>query len=484
MKTLQKALIATLAVAMAGCATAPRPRALDTAPALGGAVRTVAAQTVERAALYEATGVTKAQFNSTLSSKLMARVVTVRAREGDSVRKGQTLVDLDGRELAASVDIARANVAASSAGVSNARTAREMEEKMAAARIAQAEAALIQSRAALGAAQSRLDLVLAGPRVQEKQQAQLAVIQAESTLKLAKIQLDRVAGLVEAGAMPRRNLDEAKTAYEVALAQRDSVVENQKIAQEGSRAEEVRAAKENVAQAKAAIKQAEANVSQARAAALQAKVRAEEIRVAQTQVSQTSAALRSTQVSLAYAAVVAPFEGRVARRFVDPGAMATPGSPLLMLEGGAIRLEAAVPESVVAGIRRNGRIKVRIDALGRELDARVDEIVPQGDAATHTFIVKLRLPEASILKSGMFGRAYIPRGLRRSIEIPEMAVWEREGLRYVYAVNPEGIARLRIITVGETRNGNVAVLSGLSPGELVVVEGRERVTDGVKVVTK
>lgn len=447
-------------------------------------VETRSVQTVGSPVFYEATGTVRAELNATLSSKVMARVATVDVREGAAVLPGQVLVALDSRELAAGVEVAQANLSSASVGVDNARTVREMEARTSQARIAQAEAAVQQANAALAAARSKLDLVLAGPRTQERTQAHLAVVQAESNLRLTKTQLDRVSNLVAQGALPKRNLEEAQNAFDLALAQRDSAIQAEKIAEEGSRSQEVQSAQAEVTQAEAAVKQAEANLGQARAAALQARVRSQEVRAAQAQVNQSAAAVRSARVSLGYATVTAPFAGRVVKRSVDPGAMAMPGSPLLTLEGGLLRVEVVVPESVIRHVRHGDEMPVKIDALEREFTARVAEIVPQGDAATHTFLVKLALPKSSSIRSGMYGRASVLIGRSSLIKVPSTAVWERQGLHYAYVVNAESIARLRIVTVGDTGHGQITVLSGLSPGERIVVEGRDRVADGSKVVAK
>ncbi|HVT11479.1 MAG TPA: efflux RND transporter periplasmic adaptor subunit [Fimbriimonadaceae bacterium] len=442
-------------------------------------------QPIEAPVYFEATGTVKARLNAILSSKVMARVSGVSVREGDQVKAGQTLVILDSRELSAAVEVARANLSASNVGVDNARTAHDMEVKTSAARISQAQAAVAQSRAALSAAQSRLDLALAGPRIQEKTQAHLAVEQAESSLKLAKVQLDRISNLVSQGAMPQKNLDVAQNAYDVALAQRDTAVQAEKMAQEGSRSEDIRAAREGVAQAQAAVKQAESNLAQAKAAALQSRVRAEEIRAAQAQVDQSAAALRSSEVSLGYASIQAPFDGWITQRAVDPGAMATAGSPLLTIEGGELRLEAVVPESVLPHVRLGDQVDVKLDALGNMVcKAAVAEIVPQGDMSTHSFVVKLTLPRTPGVKSGMFGRAAFLTGKESRIEVPAGSAWEREGLHYVFAVNREGVARLRIVTLGDSDGSKVVVLSGLSAGERIVTGDRSKVVDGVKVVSK
>ena len=100
---------------------------------------------------------------------------------------------------------------------------------------------------------------------------------------------------------------------------------------------------------------------------------------------------------------------------------------------------------------------------------------------SHTFLVKYRLDGASGLKSGMFGRAAVKTGSSSAIEIPTSATWEREGLHYVFAVNQEGIVRLRIVTLGEPVGDTVEVLSGLNRGDKIVIGDRAHIADGNKV---
>lgn len=440
-------------------------------------VLTVAQNTGE--AGYTVTGSVKAQFNATLSSKVTGKVVSVSVREGDSIRKGQALISLDARELDAAVNMAGAGYHSSLVGVASAKTAAAMEQKTSVARIAQAEAQVRQAEAAIASAEARRDLALAGPRPQEVAQTHIAVVQAESNVKVAKLQLDRATILVQEGALARRELELAQNRYDLAKGQYDSAIQAEKIAQEGTRTEEIRAAQEGVRLANAALKEARAGVLQAKAAAMQVDVRQRDIEVANAQVQQASAAVQSAQVSRSYAVVTAPFAGRVVQRLADPGSMAAMGVPLLGVEGGEFRLEAIVPENLVKTLSVGTTAPIEIG--GKKLNGKVVEIVPQGDAFSHSFVVKFALPPSSHIKSGMFGKARIPAGSVRRVLIPAAATWEREGLTYVFVVNAEGIARLRIVTLGEVFEGQVEVLSGLNPGEKIVVGNRDEVADGSRV---
>ncbi len=473
--------LAAFALTIAGCGKAEEPKAASAPPhSVKANVLTVDSESSSSG--YVVTGTVQSVYNSTLSSKVMGRVVAVHVREGDSVKRGQLLVSIDSRELQAAANVAGANYHASVVGVGSAKTAVTIEDETSKARVVQAESAVQQAQAAVAAAEAKRDLVLAGPRTQEVAQSHIAVVQAESTMKFAKVELDRATSLFEAGVLPRRELDVAQNRYDLAKGQYDGAVQSEMIAREGSRTQEVRAAQENVAQAKASLKQAQAGVVQARAAALQVQMRRKEVEVANAQVQQASAMVQSARVSLSYGQVLAPFDGRIVKRLVDPGAMASPGVPLIEVQGGDYRLEATVPERIMKSLRVGTTAPIHIDSLvGGSMEGQVVEIVPQGDPLSHSFVVKFSLGVTPGLKAGMFGKATIRTGTEKGIAIPATATWERDGLQYVYAVNPQGIARLRIVTLGELVGDRVQVLSGLNVGDRIVESPRDGVVDGDQV---
>ena len=421
--------------------------------------------------LIEVSGTVRAELESTVATKVQGRVLRVLAREGDNVQKGQPLIELDARDQEAAIAQAEANLRAAQVGYDNSRVVAAMEDSASAARIADAKARVIQGEAGVNGAQSRLEMVLAGPRKQERAQASLAVVQAKSGLDLAASNLKRMKSLVDDGAISLQQYDTARAQYEVADAQYRTAQQAESIAAEGSRAEEIRTAREAERQAQAELEQARAGLGQAEAGALQVRIKKQEIGSARAQVSQSEAALRASRVTRDYATITAPFDGVVTARLADPGTLAGPGTPLMRLQGGAVRLEAIVPESALKAVRHGGRLDVRLDALGgRTLPGTVAEVSPQGDAGTHSFKVKIDLPRRVGAKSGMFGRSDIRTGTEEQILVPKAAVVEREGLSYVHILGDRQPPQLRLITIGEGMNGMIPVLSGLQPGERVVAD--------------
>jgi len=126
-------------------------------------------------------------------------------------------------------------------------------------------------------------------------------------------------------------------------------------------------------------------------------------------------------------------------------------------------------------------VPVSVDAASLSTRATVGEIVPAADPSTRTVQVRLDLPASPQLRSGLFGRAWIPVGRRSVLHVPQAAVIERGQLQGVYVVGQDGIARFRLIRTGAAHQGAVEVLSGLTPGEQVIVAGLEQVKDGARI---
>jgi len=200
-----------------------------------------------------------------------------------------------------------------------------------------------------------------------------------------------------------------------------------------------------------------------------------------SKIRQAEEALRAAEVMRSYAEIKAPFAGVVTEKRIDPGSLAAPGAPLLVIEqAGGYRLEAQVEESRAGSVRPGTPVKVTLEALSRTLDARVSEVVPAVDASSRAFTVKIDLPGLTGLRSGMFGRAEFPFGARELLTIPAAAVQEQGQVRMVL-VSDNGVARNRMVTLGQRSGDSVEVLSGLAAGERVIHPIPAGLADGARV---
>ncbi|MEZ5354626.1 MAG: efflux RND transporter periplasmic adaptor subunit [Bryobacteraceae bacterium] len=224
-------------------------------------------------------------------------------------------------------------------------------------------------------------------------------------------------------------------------------------------------------EAAARVKVAESQVSMAKARRAQLD----------DNIRQAAQGVESANIMQSYATIQAPFAGRVTKRLADPGALASPGMPILEIEqAGGYRLEAAVEESRLSAIRRGQPVAVRLEAVGRPLTGRVGEIVPAVDAASRSFLVKIDLPAGGDLRSGLFGRAVFSLGERQVVAVPREAVITQGQVTSVF-VAESNLARRRLVQLGATHEGDVEILAGLSAGDHVIHPRPPGLEDGSPV---
>jgi len=201
-----------------------------------------------------------------------------------------------------------------------------------------------------------------------------------------------------------------------------------------------------------------ADLDSAKAADMSAKAEVESI---QKQIEEA-------QVSLTFATILAPYDAVVIDRFAEPGDLASPNRPLLGLyDPSRMRLEAWVRESIAIGLKPGRTVGVLLDALGEKLEGTVEEIVPQAEAGSRSFLVKVNLPQRENLYPGMFGRLLLPAGTVKRVLVPQRAV-SRVGQLFFVVLADERNTRRLVVPGAPTGDGRIEILSGVSVGESVI----------------
>jgi RND family efflux transporter MFP subunit len=215
---------------------------------------------------------------------------------------------------------------------------------------------------------------------------------------------------------------------------------------------------------------AEANLEMARARRRQLE---QKIKQAEEAVSQAAVMKSYTEIS-------APFAGIVVERKAEPGMLAAPGMPLVVVEqASGYRLEAAIEEGRLNQVKRGMAVQVQLDGAAPLMDARIEEIVPAMDAGSRSFTAKIGL-RGGLLRSGMFGRVRIPMGEKKALTIPAAALSRQGQVERVY-VAEGGIARARLVTTGAARGDSLEILSGLKAGEQIVTPAPPALEDGARI---
>lgn len=195
------------------------------------------------------------------------------------------------------------------------------------------------------------------------------------------------------------------------------------------------------------------------------------LEVAKANKEHAEQAVAEAQVNLSYTTIEAPKSGIIVDRLAEEGDMARPGVPLLVLyDPTSLRLEVPVMENLAVKLKVGDQLPVSIDALDREIVATVDEIVPQAQAASRSFLVKVAIPKSEGLFEGMFGRLRIPAGTRRHLCLATDAIMQVGQLKMVDVVLDDGRLQRRYIKTGRLgMPGRIEVLSGLKAGEKVLL---------------
>lgn len=194
--------------------------------------------------------------------------------------------------------------------------------------------------------------------------------------------------------------------------------------------------------------------------------------------------VKAARVTLDHAQVRAPFAGVITARHVEAGDMAAPGMPLFIIEDlSRMKVEAEIPESSMRGLEPGGPVEVRIEAASEPVrTGMITEILPAGDPRSHTFTLRVVVENRERdLRPGMFARIRLVSGAGEALAVPETALVRRGPLNGLFVVDEGGVARLRWVTLGESRAGLVEILTGLTEGERFVTEPPAGLADGMKV---
>lgn len=238
----------------------------------------------------------------------------------------------------------------------------------------------------------------------------------------------------------------------------------------------------DLARATAEVENAQAQLTRMKALLADDAVSKQEVENATRAFKVAGASWKAVLAQLSYTEVKAPFDGVITGKKVEAGELASPGQPLLEMEDPRqLRLEATVAEGDLKAVSLGDKIPILIDALGAApLHGVVSQILPAGDPHTHTFMVKVDLPMTPGLKSGMFGRLQLDKGMTKTILVPSSAVVERGEMTSVFVVGSDQIGRLRWIKPGRRFDNQVEILSGVNVGERVLLDGARGI-DGVMV---
>jgi membrane fusion protein (multidrug efflux system) len=210
-----------------------------------------------------------------------------------------------------------------------------------------------------------------------------------------------------------------------------------------------------------------------------ATARARDEALANLRTGQASVELARARLDMT--TINAPFSGILGLRQVSVGDYLDPGQDLVNLEDiDPLKVDFHIPERHLGVLEVGQKIAVTVDAFpGKTFEGQVYAINPQIDPSGRSIAVRARITNRDrILRPGLFVRVNLVLDARdNAITIPEQAVVPRGEGRFVFKV-VDGKAVMTKVKLGKRQAGEVEVVDGLSPGDVIVTAGQMKVTDG------
>lgn len=214
---------------------------------------------------------------------------------------------------------------------------------------------------------------------------------------------------------------------------------------------------------------------------------------AKAQVEDASAQLRDAELQLSYTDIKSPIDGRIGRAAFSPGNLVSPESGVLatVVSENPIRVLFPVTQRELLDARRdqaadpNGivvRIRLADGSIYKEV-GKIDFIDNTVDAKTDGQIVRATFPNPEgMLTDGQTLRVIIEgEQTPTSVAVPQAAIAQDQTGAYLFVVNDKNMVEQKRVRTGVSRDGMVAITTGLQAGERVIVQGQQRVRPGMTV---
>ncbi len=203
-----------------------------------------------------------------------------------------------------------------------------------------------------------------------------------------------------------------------------------------------------------------------------------QVATARSRVQEAESGIHEIDAKLRDTVAVAPFDGVIMKKLVEIGDTVQPGQHLLVYAYTKfLRIRAEVPARLMPGLKKGMVVPARLDVGNTQINVRVAQIAPVANKQQHTVTVKFDLPEGVPGGPGMYAEVMIPdvnSPTHALPVIPKDAIQRNGSLPSVEVLDKDNKPQMRLIRVGEDIGDNsVSVLSGLKPGERILIHGQQ-----------
>ncbi|MDB5205007.1 MAG: transporter [Flavisolibacter sp.] len=214
--------------------------------------------------------------------------------------------------------------------------------------------------------------------------------------------------------------------------------------------------------------------------------------VTQQQLDQAKLALENAQARVSQARIrvsdaniKSSINGIVNKRYIEPGAVVSPGTQLFeLVDVSRLKLAITVNETQVANLKVGDKVDVKASVFpDKNYGGTITFIAPKADASLNFPIeIEIASNPANQLKAGMYGTAVFSFGNTAPVvTIPRSAFVGSVSTNQVFVVENGATAKLRNVISGRVLGDKVEILQGLNEGESIIISGQINLADGSKI---
>lgn len=466
-----------------------------------------------------------------IKSKAGGKIVRLAVQEGDEVKKGDLIAEIDPSDTQATYDQAKADLDAAQARARQAETNYELQTAESARAVEDAEAqldlaksrlrraeleaerqptltksALATAEANQKAAQQAFERLKQATIPQRRRDTEGAFNRARAAFDAAKAEYERQENLLKKGYVAIGAVERAKSALETARADfenarlrletldRDLEAEESAVREALNRANadldeakanqsQVQTSKQNLIEAQKALRSAEIALQKAKDDRKNIDVRRQDMISSKASTVRNEVTLRNAKVQLDSTTVVAPRDGVVTIKYLEEGTIIPPGTSTFAQGTSIVQLsdttqmfvECAVDEADIGQVKIDQKVKIVVEAFpGAPVEGVVERVNPSATTNQNVTAVKVRVkikPGYKVkLLPGMNATCeFLTLEKNDVVVAPAQAIQREKGKVFVKVKGKDGKPVRREVEVGETGNDGVEILSGVQPGEEVVV---------------
>ena len=206
---------------------------------------------------------------------------------------------------------------------------------------------------------------------------------------------------------------------------------------------------------------------------------------AKLQLSQAENAFDMAKKQLEDAVLKAPFSGIVTMRNIETGDILGPGTPAFrIIDMNMVKIQAGIPEKYITDFKVGNTVSVVFDSLPEKtFPGKINYVSPEANPSVRTFLAEIVVNNTEgVLRAGIMGNARILRKVHENaMMIPLNTIIETQKGRILFVARDNSTVEQRLVTLGGGGDTMIRVLTGISPGEKVVVKGQHDLVDGEKV---